>query len=230
VTGGGQKPKPGEISLAHRGVLFLDELPEFSRLTIESLRQPLEDQTISVSRARGTVEFPAQFILIATSNPCPCGYYGTQKTCDCLPSQIAQYQRKLSGPLMDRIDMHVTVSDINHKNLLSTDVTGDTSKKAQQRVIRVRNIQAKRFASSERTNSQMTNKDIKQLDLLSNQAEELLNSAATKLLISARDYMRTIKVARTIADLENFSEIGPNHMAEALQYRQRIANFQTVEA
>lgn len=230
VTGGGQKPKPGEISLAHRGVLFLDELPEFSRLTIESLRQPLEDQTISVARARGSVQFPAEFILIATANPCPCGYYGTQKACDCLPSQIAQYQRKLSGPLMDRIDMHITVSEINHKNLLRTDVTGDTSKRVQQRVAQARAIQANRFSNGRRLNSQMTNNDIKTLGLLTPEATELLNNAATRLQISARNYMRTIKVARSIADLDNQPNIEAKHMAESLQYRQRVVNFQTIDA
>ena len=230
ITGGGQKPKPGEISLAHRGVLFLDELPEFSRLTIESLRQPLEDQTISVSRARGSVDFPAEFILIATSNPCPCGYYGTQKTCDCLPSQIAQYQRKLSGPLLDRIDMFINVSEINHKNLLRKDIISETSQRIQQRVIQARNIQSMRYKNSSRTNSQMTNTDIKTVGLLSPEATELLNNAAARLRISARNYMRTIKVARSIADLDNKLNIESYHMAESLQYRQRTVNFQTIDA
>lgn len=222
IIGGGKNPKPGEISLAHRGVLMLDEFPEFSRPTIEALRQPLEDRVITIARAKDTLEFPANFILVATANPCPCGNFGTSKTCDCLPSQITRYQRKLSGPIIDRIDLHVSVDGVRHKELLETNEEAETSKQIQERVIAARFLQAKRFNSRSKTNSTMDNRTLKTKALLSLDAKTLLDQAAAKLDISARGYMRTIKVARTIADLEDSQEIIEKHISEALQYRPQI--------
>lgn len=220
IIGGGQYPRPGEISLAHRGVLFLDELPEFSRATIEALRQPLEDKTITVARARDSLNFPANFILIGTSNPCPCGFFGTSKSCSCLPHQIIHYQRKISGPITDRIDMHVDVEEIIHKKLLSDD-SQENSQAVAKRVSEARILQARRFGDGKRTNSDMNNQDIKKSAKLSLSARELLDQAAEKLQISARNYMRSIKVARTIADLGGSENIMPKHISEALQYRKR---------
>lgn len=222
IIGGGAQPKPGEISLAHRGVLFLDEFPEFKRPAIEALRQPLEDKRITITRANDSLTFPAHFIMVATANPCPCGYWGTSKPCSCLGHDIVRYQRKLSGPIIDRIDMYVDVEEIEHNQLLSSEQQ-QSSQQLQKRVEAARKHQAKRFNSSSKTNSDMTNKDIKQLAQLSPKARELLNTAASKLNISARHYMRAIKVARTIADLEDSVGILPTHISEALQYRKRTA-------
>lgn len=225
IIGGGQNPRPGEISLSHRGVLFLDEFPEFHRPTIEALRQPMEDRFITVSRAKDSVEYPAHFTLIATANPCPCGYWGVaNKTCSCLPHQILNYTRKLSGPIMDRIDMYVDVDEIVHKRLLSDEKQED-SKHIADRVIAARQKQAQRYNTTYRTNGDMTNQDIKQIGKLSAAAQELLNQAAEKLQISARSYMRSIKIARTIADLEGSMTIEPFHMSEALQYRRRPLEY-----
>lgn len=224
IVGGGKHPKPGEISLAHHGVLFLDEFPEFTRPSIEALRQPLEDRIITVARAKDTLEFPANFILVATANPCPCGNFGTKKDCDCLPNQILRYQRKLSGPIMDRLDLHVSVERVEHDKLLSSHQT-ETSTDIRRRVIGARATQEKRFGSTSRTNGTMSNKDIKRLSMLEEDAKTLLNQAAERLNISARGYMRTIKVARTIADLEESQVITPSHITEALQYRPQT-NFQ----
>lgn len=226
ITGGGQNPRPGEVSLAHHGVLFLDELPEFNRITIESLRQPLEDGTISVTRTKGSVQFPADFILIATANPCPCGFYGTDKECVCLPSQITQYQRKTSGPLLDRIDMIIEVNQVEHRSLLSRGNTGDSSEQVRRRVLRARKIQENRTGKHYKLNSKLSNNDIKSTARLCAEAQELLNNAAEKLDISARNYMRIIKVSRTIADLADSAEILPEHIAEALQYRHRTHSLQ----
>ncbi len=223
IIGGGQNPRPGEISLSHNGVLFLDEFPEFHRPSIEALRQPLEDRIISVARTKDTVEFPAHFMLIATANPCPCGYYGiANKSCVCLPHQILKYRRKLSGPIIDRIDMYVDVDEVLHKKLL-TDEAQEDSEAIAKRVVLARQKQTKRFDSASKTNGDMSNQDIKKLALLSDEARELLNQAAEKLQISARSYMRSIKIARTIADLENSEYIEAGHMSEALQYRRRPA-------
>jgi magnesium chelatase family protein len=218
VIGGGQKPKPGEISLSHRGVLFFDELPEFSRPCLEALRQPLEDRVISVSRAKESVTYPADFILVATANPCPCGYYGTSKSCQCSPAQIVKYQRRLSGPILDRIDMYVEVDDVSPDKLLSQQSTEEASQLVAQRVQRARKQQKQRLGVT-KTNSSLTNREIKRLARLSEPATALLNQAATQLGLSARNYMRTIKVARTIADLADSETIETDHIAEALQYR-----------
>ncbi len=224
VIGGGHHLRPGEISLSHRGVLFFDELPEFSRTTLEALRQPLEDRTITVARAKDTVEYPANFILIATANPCPCGYYGTSKPCTCLPHQIQHYQQKLSGPIMDRIDIFSNVSDVEHTKLITHVASEDEDKHTKNRVARARDRQTKRFGTSTHLNSSMTNRQIKQFSNLDPAAKILLDTAAEKLNISARSYMRTIKVARTIADLAGSEAILPEHLTEALQYRQPTLN------
>jgi magnesium chelatase family protein len=225
-VGGGTRLRPGEITLAHRGVLFLDELPEFSRATIEALRQPLEDRVITVARARDTALYPAHFILVATANPCPCGYFGTSKPCHCAPHRIAQYRQKLSGPIMDRVDLHVTVEEIDHSRLLAArDDESDSAVK--RRIVRARRAQAARYQNGATLNSGMTNGEIKQLSRLTRDAAQLLNAAAARLGISARSYMRVIKVSRTIADLENVAEITAAHVSEALQYRPQ--NLQTLE-
>lgn len=218
IVGGGQNAKPGEISLAHRGVLFMDEFPEYNRSTIETLRQPLEDKVITIARAKNHATYPADFIMIATSNPCPCGFYGTTKNCICLPHAIMQYQRKLSGPIIDRIDLYVDVDSVDHAKLLKSSDGNESSQIVQERVLKARKLQAKRNGKL-KTNSQLSSRDVKKLAKLELEAEELLNKAAKQLDISARAYMRTIKVARTIADLENSETINPNHISEAIQYR-----------
>ncbi len=218
ILGGGANPRPGEISLSHRGVLFFDELPEYSRSTLEALRQPLEDKVITVARAKDSVTFPANFMLIATCNPCPCGFYGTSKPCSCLPQQIVNYQRKLSGPILDRIDIHVEVDEVAHASLLNTHQE-EASIKIADRVAAAHRKQLSRFKGQHKTNANLTNQDIKQGALLSSAAQEILNQAAEKLGISARAYMRTIKVARTIADLADSNTIEIPHITEALQYR-----------
>jgi magnesium chelatase family protein len=218
VVGGGHNLRPGEITLSHRGILFFDELPEFGRLTIESLRQPLEDRKISIARARETAVYPANFILVATSNPCPCGYFGTSKPCRCQQFEIQRYRRKLSGPILDRIDIYSEVDEIEHEKLLSHTEKDEQTEQAQVRIANAREIQHKRY-DSPKLNAAMNNRDIKKYAHLTPDAEALLNQAAKRLDISARSYMRTIKVARTIADLEKSEPIEKGHIGEALQYR-----------
>lgn len=218
IIGGGSSPRPGEISLSHQGVLLFDEFPEFNRSTVEALRQPLEDKVITVARAKDTVTFPANFILVATSNPCPCGYYGTSKSCSCSPQEILRYQKKISGPIIDRIDLYVDVDEVKHESLLRG-AKEQPSNEIRQRVHDARKRQQKRFKSATMTNAGMSNRDIKQLVNLDGAAENLLNQAAERLKISARSYMRTIKVAQTIADIEGSENITESHIGEALQYR-----------
>jgi magnesium chelatase family protein len=224
VTGGGHNLRPGEISLAHRGILFFDELPEFGRLTLEALRQPMEDKIISVARAKDTAEYPANFVLVATANPCPCGYYGTSGTCRCLSHQIQRYQQRLSGPILDRIDLFTNVHEVQHERLLQQQVDPVEDDKTRGRISRARSAQTARFGRPDKLNADMSNRDIKQHGELETTATELLNSAAAKLNISARAYMRAVKVARTIADLEDSPTITEAHISEALAYRHQAAN------
>ncbi len=220
LIGGGTYPKPGEISLAHRGVLFLDEFAEFPKNVIESMRQPLEDGLVSVSRARGSATFPAHFILIAAMNPCPCGNAtDPDKMCICTPANIAKYERRISGPILDRIDMHIEVPRLAAEKL--DDITpGEASDHIRKRTSSARKRQQKRFDKTKIiTNAEMNARDIKKYCLLDKQSRDLLTTAATSLKLSARAYHRTIKIARTIADLGNEDVIIHTHIAEALQYR-----------
>lgn len=223
LIGGGQWPKPGEISLAHNGVLFLDELPEFPRHVLEVLRQPLEEGRVMVSRAKASFSFPAQFMLIAAQNPCPCGYAGDSvQFCSCTLGQITKYQRKISGPLLDRIDLVVQVNRIKQDQLIKQESKSKSSDIAL-RVQAARDIQKKRFAgSSAKTNSQMTNQQIKLHCQLDKPTENLAKQAITQLRLSARSYLRLLKVSRTIADLAKAPAISTNHLAEALQYRATV--------
>jgi magnesium chelatase family protein len=220
LVGGGTFPRPGEISMAHRGILFLDEFPEFSRSVLENMRQPLEDGVITVSRAQGTLEFPARFTLVAAMNPCPCGNAtDPEKTCACSPAGIIRYQRKISGPIMDRIDLHVEVPRIKFEKL-SEDREGENSASIRARVEKARNIQKERFSGSRIvTNSDMESDEIKNFCALDSGSLELMKSAVSHLHLSARSYYRIIKVARTIADLEGNDKIEARHIAEAIQYR-----------
>lgn len=219
ITGGGSRLRPGEVSLAHRGVLFLDELPEFDRETLEALRQPLEDRFISIARASASADYPASFILVATANPCPCGYYGTSGKCRCAPYQVIKYRNRLSGPILDRIDLYGDVHEIHHDKLLAQPAGPEADDAVRQRVAQARQLQAGRFANQGKLNSEMTNADVKRHGRLDPAAAGLLNSAAQSLAISARAYMRTVKVARTIADLENSTAVTDAHISEALAYR-----------
>lgn len=220
IIGGGNSIKPGEVTMAHRGVLFLDELPEFSRQVLETLRQPIEDRQVVISRASGTLRFPAQFILLAAQNPCPCGYLGSnKKTCICMPGQVSRYQKKVSGPLLDRIDIHLEVPSVDVEKL-TAEFEVESSDTIRGRVERAREIQNKRFFGSEiLTNSEMDNKQIKQFCKLDGEAVQLLKLAIVKMNLSARSYHRVLKLSRTIADLAESSEIKSEHVAEALQYR-----------
>ncbi|MDQ3245167.1 MAG: YifB family Mg chelatase-like AAA ATPase [bacterium] len=227
LIGGGTYPKPGEVTLAHRGVLFLDEFPEFEKRVIESLRQPLEDNIVSISRARGTAVFPSNFILVAAMNPCPCGNKDSKnKNCICKPSDLDRYKRKLSGPIMDRIDLWVSVGNVDYKKLSGVEV-GESSVDIKIRVERARDIQTKRFAQYGRdikTNSEMNVKDLANIVKLENEVNDLLESSAERLGLSARAYHRVIKIARTIADLDDSTNITKNHILEAIQYRPKVEN------
>lgn len=220
LVGGSANPRPGEISLAHRGVLFLDEFLEFPKSVLENLRQPLEDGVISVSRASGTIKFPAKFLLIAAMNPCPCGYLNDpDKECLCSPSEIIRYQKRASGPLLDRIDLHLEMPRIKFEELYSVP-TGETSEEIRERVQRARDLQLQRFRKENIfSNSEMSSKQTEKFCALDDVGRLLLKQAVEKLRLSPRSYFRVLKVARTIADLEAEENIKSNHLAEALQYR-----------
>lgn len=220
LIGGGSFPTPGEISLAHRGVLFLDELPEFSRGTLEALRQPMEDGEILISRARSNLIFPCRFIFLAASNPCPCGYLGHPKrSCRCLPGTVLKYRRRLSGPLIDRIDINIDVPPVEEDKLTGQDA-GETSRTIKERVEKAFFRQKQRLKKTTLlTNSEMSPSDIKNYCQLSLEASDLLKRAISKLSLSARSYFKTLKVARTIADLDGADRIAVQHIAEALQFR-----------
>lgn len=218
ITGGGPHLRPGEISLAHRGVLFFDELPEFNRETLETLRQPLEDRAISVTRAHGTAEYQANFIFAATANPCPCGYFGSDRSCECPEPQRLNYRNRLSGPILDRIDLYSNVHEVEHDKLLSRTRDTDADENVRLRVARARAIQAGRLGSGSRLNADMTNDELRHLDI-HDEARAILNRAARNFSLSARAYMRTLRVAQTIADLEGSPRITGPHLSEALSYR-----------
>lgn len=222
LIGGGTNPRPGEVTLAHKGVLFADEFPEFENKAIEALREPLEERVVSVSRAKGTVKFPAHFILVAAMNPCPCGNFGIKgKPCTCSPLQIERYKRKISGPIIDRIDIWTEVSKVDHDKLTEKAEKSE-SIPARERIMKARKIQELRFKEANRkisTNSEMNARDITSVLKISNEVKEILNRSARTLDLSARSYHKIIKLARTIADLDNSSEIEPSHILEAISYR-----------
>lgn len=224
MIGGGTKATPGEISLAHRGILFLDELLEYPRTTLESLRQPLEDKQITISRAQGKYYYPANFMLVATMNPCPCGYLGDpEKSCRCSSTQILNYQKRLSGPLLDRIDLTINVSRVAHKDLLSHKSSSNSQHKQFENMIKIaRTLQVKRYGSSDKYNASLGSNSVDKITTLTAEAKQFLLAATKKLDLSARGYFKVIKVARTIADLESSLEITIPHIAESLQYRQII--------
>lgn len=221
MVGGGASPQPGEISLAHNGVLFLDELPEFNRSVLEVLRQPLEDRQITISRAKYTLNYPASFMLVASMNPCPCGYYNhPTRNCVCNPGQVQKYLNKISGPLLDRIDIQIEIVPVPFEKI-SEQQPGESSASIRERVIRARQIQTERFANYPRIhcNAQMTSKLLHQYAQPDSQGLQLLKNAMARLNLSARAYDRILKVARTIADLEGSESIRPQHLAEAIGYR-----------
>lgn len=223
LVGGGTIPRPGEITLAHRGVLFLDEFPEFSRAVLETLRQPLEDGTVYVSRASGTLQFPAKFTLVAAMNPCPCGYLtDTDRSCVCFPGDIIRYQKKISGPLLDRIDLHVEVPKVKLEKLTSEELA-ESSSIIRERIERARVFQQKRFADSGiLTNAEMSSRQTVTWCALAPSCITLLRQAVNQLKLSTRSYFRVLKIARTIADLAGVEAITEAHVAEALRYRPRV--------
>jgi magnesium chelatase family protein len=222
LVGGGHWPKPGEISLSHRGVLFLDELPEFGHSLLEVLRQPLEDKVVTISRAQGRVTFPANFMLVGAMNPCPCGYYGDPfRQCTCPSSLVSRYQRRISGPFIDRVDIFVEVPHIDYEKL-TDDRLGERSEKVQARVTAARSRQLERFKETRLTsNSEMTPAEIREFCQVEEAAQSLLQAAMKQLYLSARAFHRILKLALTIADLENSDVIKAHHVAEAVQYRPR---------
>ncbi len=221
LVGGGGIPQPGEISLAHNGVLFLDELPEFKRSALEVMRQPMEERKVSISRAKVSIEFPASFMLIASMNPCPCGYFNhPEKECTCAPLMVQKYLNKISGPLLDRIDLHVEVTPVPFSELSSTR-TSEPSQQIRDRVLKARDLQAKRFEGQTGIycNAQMSSKQLKEICVINAVGQNLLKTAMDRLNLSARAYDRILKVSRTIADLADSPDIRPEHLAEAIQYR-----------
>ncbi len=228
LVGGGTVPRPGEISLSHHGVLFLDELPEFARNVLEVLRQPLEDGRVTISRSKLSVDFPANFMLVCAMNPCPCGFYtDPNKECTCTQLMIQKYMAKISGPLLDRIDLHIDVPAVKYKELSSKE-SGEKSGQVRDRVIRAREIQSRRFLDRKGlfSNADMQSREIREFCRIDSQGEELLKMAITKLGLSARAYDRILKVGRTIADLSSSTEIRPEHIGEAIQYRSLDRNLQ----
>jgi len=221
LVGGGGLPQPGEISLAHNGVLFLDELPEFKRSALEVMRQPMEERKVTISRAKVALDFPASFMLIASMNPCPCGFYNhPEKDCSCPPGAVQKYLNKISGPLLDRIDLHVEVTPVPFNELSSIKAT-EGSSAIRARVIKARELQAVRYSCSPGiyANAQISTKMLKEVCVLDATGQQLLKAAMNKLNLSARAYDRILKVSRTIADLANSESIRPEHLAEAIQYR-----------
>jgi magnesium chelatase family protein len=221
LLGGGAFPNPGEVSLAHNGVLFLDELPEFKRSALEVMRQPLEDGKVTVSRAAGSVTFPSEFMLVAAMNPCPCGYFGDLKReCRCGPAQVQRYRQRVSGPLLDRIDLHIEVPAVEYRDVASERVE-ETSATIGERVIRARQRQQERFLGDGKVNcnARMATRHLKQYCKLTQDSQELIRVAMSELNLSARAYDRILKVSRTIADLDGKTEISPEHVSEAIQYR-----------
>ena len=220
LIGGGRIPKPGEISLAHFGVLFLDELPEFNKSTLELMRQPLEDRKVTISRVNATLSYPCNFMFVSSMNPCPCGYYGSsEKECTCNPDKIAKYMSKISGPLLDRIDIQIEVTPVKFKDL-EKENNSESSEEIKTRVNNARKIQFERYEEfGIFSNSELTPSLSEKYCKLDEKSKEILKSAFDKLGLSARAYDRILKVARTIADLDNRENILPNHLAEAIQYR-----------
>lgn len=221
LVGGGTYPQPGEISLAHNGVLFLDELPEFKRNVLEVMRQPMEDRMVTIARAKQTVEFPANFMLVAAMNPCPCGYYNhPTKECTCKPGQVESYLSKISGPLMDRIDLHVETAPLSYEEL-SQKTNGENSAAVRERVVKARMIQVERFSDVQgvHSNAQMNAKMIQKYCQLDDECSSLLKNAMERLGLSARARDRILKVSRTIADLDGSTDINAEHLSEAIQYR-----------
>ena len=227
LVGGGTIPRPGEISLAHHGVLFLDELPEFARNVLEVLRQPLEDNHVTISRSKMSIDFPANFMLVCSMNPCPCGYFtDPAKECSCTSLQIQKYMAKISGPLLDRIDLHIEVPAVKYKELASKE-SGEQSATIRNRVTKARDVQMKRFEGRKNmySNADMESKDIQNFCKIDSAGEELVKMAITKLGLSARAYDRILKVGRTIADLSSSQSIKPEHISEAIQYRSLDRNL-----
>ena len=220
LIGGGRMPKPGEISLAHNGVLFLDELPEFNKNTLEVLRGPLEDKIVTISRVNASLTYPCNFMFVASMNPCPCGYFGSQdKECTCSPQAISKYMGRISGPLLDRIDIQIEVTPVKYQNLESN-IKIETSWEIKQRVDKARRVQQERYSSENiYSNSQLTPKLIEKYCILDKEGKKLLELSFNKLGLSARAYGRILKVARTIADLSQKENIEVSHVAEAIQYR-----------
>jgi magnesium chelatase family protein len=222
LVGGGGNPQPGEISLAHNGVLFLDELPEFKRQVLEVMRQPMEERRVTISRAKVSIDFPASFMLVASMNPCPCGYFNhPDKDCSCAPGTVQKYLNKISGPLLDRIDLHVEVTPVKFSELSSTAESGERSEVIRARVIRARDLQTERYKDTPGIycNAQINTKMLREYCLLNTACTNLLKTAIEKLNLSARAYDRILKVARTIADLDAADQINVAHLAEAIQYR-----------